>query len=174
MKMTRKWAMPSGNTFEIAPINRLILRYRPGAVDSIDPFANRNRLAKVTNDIDPEMGCDFALDALVFLKSRESNSADLVLFDPPYSPRQVAECYKAMGLTVNMETTQASFWSALKDEITRILRPGGHCISAAWNSNGIGITRGFQQVEILIVAHGGQHNDTIITVEQKQIYTLEL
>jgi len=78
-----------------------------------------------------------------------------------------------MGRTVNMETTQSSFWAALKDEIARILRPGGHVISAAWNSNGIGITRGFQQVEILMVAHGGQHNDTIITVEQKQIYTFD-
>lgn len=174
MKITRKWAMPSGNTFDIDPIRRLILRYHPASCDSIDPFANRNRLAKITNDIDPAMGCIFSQDALEFLKERSTNSADLVLFDPPYSPRQVAECYKAMGLTVNMETTQASFWAALKDEIARILRPGGYCISAAWNSNGIGITRGFQQVEILLVAHGGQHNDTIITVEQKQIYTLDL
>lgn len=33
--------------------------------------------------------------------------------------------------------------------------------------NGIGKTRGFEIVEILLVAHGGNHNDTIVTVERK-------
>ena len=66
-----------------------------------------------------------------------------------------------------METTQASYWSKQKDEIARILKPNGICISCGWNTNGVGKTRGFEQIEILLVAHGGNHNDTIITVERK-------
>lgn len=66
-----------------------------------------------------------------------------------------------------METTQASYWSKQKDEIARILKPNGICISCGWNTNGVGKTRGFEQIEILLVAHGGNHNDTITTVERK-------
>lgn len=40
-------------------------------------------------------------------------------------------------------------------------------ITCAWNSGGIGAGLGFEQQEILLVAHGGWHNDTIVTVEKK-------
>ena len=110
---------------------------------------------------------DYCMDALDFLKQFADNSIDFVLYDPPYSPRQVSECYKKLGKTVNMQTTQASFWGNLKKEIARITKPDGIVISFGWNTNGIGKTKGFEIIEILTVAHGGQHNDTICTVERK-------
>ena len=73
------------------------------------PFAAGNRLANVTNDIDPQYDTDFHMDATDFLNLFKLDSVDTVLYDPPYSPRQVAECYKALGITVNMQTTQASY-----------------------------------------------------------------
>lgn len=167
MVISREWEMPNKNTFDIFCIKKLIYRYVSSEHLSIDPFANKNRIASITNDIDPSFNTDYSLDALVFLKTFESSSVDLVLFDPPYSPRQVSECYKNLGLTVNMETTQSSFWSKMKDEIKRIVKPDGIVVSFGWNSNGIGLKRGFSIEEILIVAHGGQHNDTIVTVERK-------
>jgi hypothetical protein len=136
-------------------------------MESVDPFANKNRIAKITNDLDPAMGTDYCMDALLFLQQFETGSKDFVLYDPPYSPRQVSECYKKMGLTVNMQTTQASFWGNLKKEIARIVKPNGLVISFGWNTNGIGKTKGFEILEILTVAHGGQHNDTLCTVERK-------
>ena len=36
-----------------------------------------------------------------------------------------------------------------------------------WNSGGIGKKLGFEAQEILMVHHGGWHNDTIVTVEIK-------
>ena len=66
-----------------------------------------------------------------------------------------------------METTQASFWSNMKDEIARIAAPGCIVVSFGWNSMGMGKNRGFEIVEILLVPHGGAHNDTIVTVERK-------
>ncbi len=66
-----------------------------------------------------------------------------------------------------METTQASYWSKQKEQITRIIKPNGVVITCGWNSGGIGKKHGFEIVKILLVAHGGWHNDTIITVERK-------
>ena len=165
MQFSRQWAMPNKNTFSIKPISELIKRYLQGT--SVDPFANSNRLATITNDIDPQYGCEYQLDALEFLAQIQTATIDTVLFDPPYSPRQVAECYKALGRSVNMQTTQASFWSKLKREVSRITKEGGKSITCGWNSGGIGAKYGFTMIEILMVPHGGWHNDTIVTVERK-------
>ena len=167
MKLSKKWAMPNGNTFEIKPIKEFIKSYNSMNLESADPFANRNRIAKYVNDLDPEMKTEFNMDAIDFLKTFKDQSLDLVFFDPPYSPRQVSECYKKLGMTVNMQTTQASFWSNMKIEIARILKPNGLVLCFGWNSQGIGRTRGFSMEEILLVAHGGHHNDTICTAERK-------
>lgn len=134
----------------------------------IDPFANKNRLANITNDLDPQYETDYHLDAIDFLRMFDDASVDCVLYDPPYSPRQVAECYRNLGKTVNMETTQAAYWAEQKKEIARIVKPGGIVITCGWNSGGIGVKYGFNIVEILLVAHGGWHNDTIVTVEKKE------
>ena len=164
---SRVWEMPNSNTFDIKCVNKLIHKYLKKGYVSIDPFANKNKIAKITNDLDPEMGANYCLDALDFLKQFAANSVDFVLYDPPYSPRQVSECYKKLGQTVNMQTTQSSFWGNLKKEIARITKPEGVVMSFGWNSNGIGKTKGFEIIEILAVAHGGQHNDTLCTVERK-------
>lgn len=167
MTINREWAMPNSNTFEIKPIGELIKRYYHK--NSIDPFANRNKIATITNDINPEFGTTYNLDAIEFLKLFTKDSVDLVLYDPPYSPRQVAECYKKFDKTVNMETTQIDYWSKQKSEISRIVTMGGHVITCGWNSGGIGIKYGFKIVEILLVPHGSWHNDTIITVDKKVV-----
>jgi len=165
MKIERIWAMPSKNTFAIPPINSLIRQYVSGK--SIDPFANVNKLALITNDINPDYPTDYHMDALNFLKTFSDEDVDCVLYDPPYSPRQVSEIYTKLGKTVNMETTQASFWSNMKKEIGRIIKIDGIVLSCGWNSGGIGKKYGFELLEILLVPHGGQHNDTIVTVERK-------
>ena len=96
-----------------------------------------------------------------------TRTVDTVLYDPPYSSRQVAECYKKFDRTVNMETTQSAYWSNQKKEISRIVKPGGIVVSCSWNSGGIGAKYGFEILEILLVPHGGWHNDTIVVVERK-------
>tara|TARA_Y100000593_G_scaffold5057_1_gene9942 strand:+ start:457 stop:993 length:537 start_codon:yes stop_codon:yes gene_type:complete len=172
MIIKRKWAMPNKNTFDIKPIKKLIYRYFNKSYLSIDPFANKNKICKITNDIDVDFNTDYNLDALDFCKQFEDNTIDFVLFDPPYSPRQISECYKKLGKSVNMETTQSSFWSNIKNEIARIVKPNGIVICFGWNSQGIGKKEKsvyqFKMIEILLVAHGGNHNDTICTVETKK------
>ena len=110
MLIERAWAMPNKKTFSIKPISNLIEKYISTDVISIDPFARDSSRATITNDINPDFETTYNVDALEFLKIFEDNSVEAVLFDPPYSPRQVSECYKKLGKTVNMQTTQASFW----------------------------------------------------------------
>jgi len=163
----RVWAMPNKNTFSIKPIKELIEKYNTGGT-IIDAFANNSKIATITNDLDTQYNTDYHMDALDFFKIFEDKSVDMVLYDPPYSPRQVSECYKNLGKTVNMQTTQASYWSNHKKEIGRIVKTGGIVITCGWNSGGIGEKYGFKIIEVLLVPHGGWHNDTIVTVEKKQ------
>ena len=159
--------MPNKNTFDIHPIRKLIAEELGEDTFWIDPFANCNHIADVTNDLNPIFDTDYHMDALDFLRMFGSKSVDGVLYDPPYSPRQVSECYKNFGIEVTQETTRASFWSNHKKEISRIVKPSGKVITFGWNSGGIGAKYGFKIKRILLVAHGGWHNDTICTVEVK-------
>ncbi len=162
----RQWAMPSKNTFDIKPVKELIQSELTNGT-WIDPFANQNKLATITNDLNPDFDTDYHMDALDFLKTFQNESVDGVLYDPPYSPRQVTECYQGVGINVTSETTRASFWGNQKKEISRIVKPGGKVITFGWNSGGIGRKYGFEITRILMVPHGGWHNDTICTVEVK-------
>lgn len=166
VSIERIWAMPNKNTFEIKPIHDLIVEELTDGI-WIDPFANRNKLASITNDLNDEFDTDYHLDALDFMKLFEDNSVDGVLYDPPYSPRQVSECYNNVGYNVTWDTTKASFWGNHKREISRIVKIGGKVITFGWNSGGIGYKYGFEIERILLVPHGGWHNDTICTVEVK-------
>lgn len=166
IQIDRVWAMPNKNTFSIKPIHNLIEEEITEGL-WIDPFANENKLATITNDLNPKFDTDYHIDALEFLKLFKNSSVDGVLYDPPYSPRQIKECYENIGLKTNQKTTQASFWSEQKKEISRIVKPNGKVISFGWNSGGIGKKYGFTIKKILLVPHGGWHNDTICTVEIK-------
>lgn len=164
----RVWEMPNSNTFEMKCVKRLIGKYLKQDYLSIDPFANKSKIAKITNDLNPEMPTHYHLDAVDFLNQFADSSIDFVFYDPPYSLRQVSECYRSVGKEVTMKTTQSSWRSKHLDEISRIVKPGGVLISFGWNSSGAGVKRGFDIREILLIAHGGSHNDTIVTVEEKR------
>jgi len=181
--ITRVWAMPSFATFTIKPIAELLERYRVGK-GWIDPFAGWNSPAEFKNDINPKAPTEYHLEAKDFVNQYTDRSYVVeghpvtqhiisftpfsgALFDPPYSNRQISEHYKESGLQPNWRDTSAEFYSRVKDPLAGIIKKGGYVISFGWNSSGMGKNRGFEIVEILLVAHGGAHNDTIVTVERK-------
>lgn len=159
--------MPNAKTFTIKPIKELVTRYTQQGGVIVDPFANESKFGTITNDLNPKFDTDYHMDALDFLKTMGSDTADVVLYDPPFSPRQVKECYDGLGIPVTADDTKASWRARHLDEIQRVLKPNGICLSFGWNTNGVGKKRGFEIIEILIVAHGGSKNDTLCTVERK-------
>jgi len=146
LEIKRSWAMPNKKTFEIKPIKKLLKEEIPKGKEILDPFPFK-----------------YKKDATEFLNEIEDESYEYAVFDPPYSPRQLKECYKGKG----EYDTKNSTWSNWKDLLARKIKIGGKVISFGWNSGGLGINRGFKIKKILLVAHGGNHNDTIIVVEEK-------
>jgi hypothetical protein len=168
LRIDRIWAMPNRWTFTIPPIRNLLAEEVPFGERWLDPFAGKNSIAEFTNDLDPEMLTDYHLDALEFLRMWPDGFADGVLLDPPYSITQAAECYKSYGKDkLEFHPSNMGYWARVKDEMARVIRPGGKAICFGWSSMGLGKKRGFEMVRILLVPHGGSKNDTICTVERK-------
>lgn len=166
MIIQRIWSMPDKNTFQIPPIRQLLADEVNSNQVWIDPFANSSKIASITNDLNENYDTDYHMEAIDFLAMFDDRSVDGVLFDPPYSPRQVRECYDSISGYITWDG-RVSFWSEYKDQISRILKIGGKAICFGWNSNGVGSSRGFEMSKGLLVPHGGTHNDTIVTVETK-------
>jgi hypothetical protein len=158
--------MPNKHTFLIQPIGDIVHKVVGDGKGWIDPFAGENSPAEIQNDLNPDKPTQYHMDALEFLQMQNTAIANGVIYDPPYSLRQASECYKGVGRET-FSVTRADYWSKCKNEIARIVKIGGFVICCGWNSNGIGKKRLFVMKEILLVAHGGSKNDTIITVETK-------
>lgn len=169
MKMSRIWCMPNANTFSMKPVEQLLDRYLTGTV--VDPFArNSDRAKEYSNDLNPQTEAKYHMDAVDFCQMLVNNrvKANSVLFDPPYSPRQIKECYESIGRKTTFQDTQnARLYRQIKSLLSQILEQNGIAISFGWNSSGFGKKLGFEMLEIVLISHGGAHNDTIVTVERK-------
>ena len=160
--------MPSADTFSVPCIGEMVKRYLAAAKISCDPFARNKRWATHTNDLNPKTEAEYHMDAEDFLKmlAAQGVRCDLAILDPPYSPRQISECYKEAGITVGMKETQnAALYARTKSALLPILTPDAIVLSFGWNSAGMGKKHGFEQIEIKIVCHGSAHNDTICLAE---------
>ncbi|MAH47708.1 adenine-specific DNA methylase [Candidatus Pacearchaeota archaeon] len=166
MIFSRIWAMPSKHTFTIKPIKDLLTEEWVTGI-WVDPFCGEYSPANCTNDLNADIKAQSHMDALDYLRQFPDGYAGGMLFDPPYSVRQLSEVDKSVGIAVTQETTRPNFWTDIKKEIARVIKNGGKVISFGWNSGGIGKTLGFEITRILLVPHGGIHNDTIVKVEVK-------
>ena len=166
MKFSRQWAMPSADTFSVAPIRDFVKRYVVGTV--VDPFARNSDLAtEYSNDLNPKTSAKFHMQADEFLSliAGKGVIADTIILDPPYSPRQISVCYQESGLKVGMIDTQnALLYKSVRQEARRLCKQGTVVLSFGWNSTGMG--EGFELEEIMLVCHGGAHNDTICIAER--------
>lgn len=167
----RVFAMPNADTLSVPEMRDFARKHLMAGQRSVDPFARNCRLASVTNDLNPETAAQFHMDAVQFCEMlrERGEQFDVGIFDPPYSPRQISECYQQVGRECSTSDTQSSFWRKCRDALDAIIKPGGLVISYGWNTNGMGLGRGYRIEEILIVAHGGAHNDTICMAERKLV-----
>jgi hypothetical protein len=168
---SRTWAMPNGDTFSVPPIGAFVKRYLADSRVSVDPFARNKDWATYTNDLNPKTSAQRHMDAEAFLlvlaEEGLRGKIDLAILDPPYSPRQISECYKEAGITVGMKDTQnAALYARVKAALAPLMAPYSRVLSFGWSSAGMGKKYGFEPIEYMLVAHGGAHNDTICVAER--------
>jgi hypothetical protein len=167
MNIERVWSMPSKWTFEIRPIKQLLERYNVGT-GWIDPFCGQLSPAEYRNDLNPNnLHADYHLEALEFLMLKDWQIEGGV-FDPPYSLTQVSRSYNDIGLKFKSKENPTGGFPKVRERLSALLSSGQFCISFGWNTAGMGKKNGMEIVEILIVSHGGNHNDTLVTVERKK------
>lgn len=139
--------MPKSDVTRIQAVSNLLMESF-GEREVFDPFGGRGDHLYI-----PDL-----------LAAQRTNGEKGILFRPPITFRQAELYIKSHGKTWD---GRSSWWEVLKDEVARITMMGGIVVSVGWDSNGIGIGRGFQMERILMVAHGGHWRDTIVTVERK-------
>ncbi len=162
--------MPDHNTFDIEPIKGFVQKYLLKSKVSVDPFARNNRLATHLNDINPNTRAEHHMEAEDFLKMLHGKevTADLLLFDPPYSPRQMKECYNSFGREMQLEDGQTARLKKMwRETALPILSSDAVVLSFGWNTVGMGKENGFEPIEIVIVDHGGDHNATLCLAEKR-------
>jgi hypothetical protein len=165
VKFTVEWSMPNRWTFQMPCVGAFVARHMHGLGIIVDPFAGQSGFATHRNDIAiSKRDSREWLDELI----GQGLQADGVLFDPPYSPRQIAECYKAVGRQVTGSDTQnAVLYAEIRTRLNTLLKPGGVALSFGWQSSGFG--KKYQTEEIMLVRHGGAHNDTICVAQRKPL-----
>jgi hypothetical protein len=171
MNITRKWAMPSADTFDVPPIGEFVKSYLRKSKVSVDPFARNKRWATYTNDLNPKTAAECHMPALDFLRELAAKDvkADLIIFDPPYTINQIEEVYAGIGRAkfTFEEYSHLGRWNDEKNICNEILTPAGMFLHFGYHTNGMGKERRFEIAEILMVAHGGARYDTICMAERK-------
>ena len=160
--------MPNAAIFTCKPIGQFVRRYLDESTVSIDPFAGDFTGATWRNDIRHFTEADYHMTAEAFLTDllHDGITADLIIFDPPYSKEQAKRSYQLAGMDwCYSDTLQVGYWSNEKTLCAGLLTPSGIFLHFGWHTNGLGKKRGFEIAEILIVAHGGAHHDTICMAE---------
>lgn len=176
IKFTRAWSMPNLETFSVPPIGNFVRKYLAESKVSVDPFARNCNWATYTNDLNPATSAQYHLEALDFLKllRRQGVVADLVVFDPPFSVSQLKECYESIGLKfMQSDVYKTSSWMYERQVVHDILKIGGIVLSFGWNTIGMG-KFDYEEVEMLDVVHGANHNDTLCLSERKLYHQTSL
>ena len=165
MIINRVWAMPDAWTFRIPVVLELVRKYAGDGSGWADPFAGRSSVAEFRNDLNAACGQPSCVEAWEFMRSLPSLRG--ALFDPPYSLVEVSRHYTEIGMKFKGKENPTGGFPKVRDEMARLVDFGGYVISFGWNTVGMGKKRGFEIVEILIVSHGGNRNDTLCTVERR-------
>jgi hypothetical protein len=165
MRISRIWKMPSTDTFDVPAIGEFVKSYLRQSEISIDPFARNKKWATYTNDLNPETSAEYHMDAVEFLEFLKSQGIqpDLIILDPPYSLHQVVKSYSRYG------DKRVNALTPVYDLCAEMLPVNGVALNFGFNTNGI-CRDGFEIEQIMLVAHGGHHNDTICMAERRVAY----
>jgi len=151
----------------------------------VDPFARNHRqkgCITVSNDLNPDIDCMYNLemkDFSLLIKDKvlqgELPLFDIIFHDPPYSLRQLKDCYDNIGHDLKKWQTN-NMWGEGQDALAKCLKIGGYAISLGWHSHGYGEKRGFQKIGVYVIEQVATHDryDLIVTIEQKVQHELPI
>jgi len=128
---------------------------------TLNLFAGKTLLScdETRVDSNPDMKPHYCMDALDFVSDWDGHLFDTVILDPPYSFRKSMEMYDGHKM---------SPFNAVKNRMLRILAPGARVITFGYQSVSMGRVRGFKQVHLVVMYHGGAIHDTLGIVEQME------
>lgn len=148
----RKW------TFEMPLVKKWVEKWCEGKV--LNLYAGKTKInadetrIDVSNDYKP----DYHMSDIEFIEHAKNKGLlyNTILLDPDYNLRKAMEKYKG---------NHRSKFAKVKDEILYILAPMGRVITFGYNSNNMGVKRGFELIAITLICHFGARHDTIATVD---------
>ncbi len=145
-------------TFSRKPIREWVERNAKGKVLNLFAGKTKLELDEFRVDADNTMIADWYGDAFDFINIaiERKEKFDTIILDPPYAYRKSMEMYNGH---------KASRFNMIKDLIKNILNPKGIVITFGYHSVSMGKSRGFKQVKILLMSHGGAIHDTIAVIE---------
>lgn len=165
MKFNRVRENLSRWTFDIPSVAQLLGRYVSGGKGWADPFAADSRFAEWTNDLNPRARAQYHMEAEDFIREVLPSGLNGIIFDPPYSKRQISECYTGIGLKATQEDTSELFYNRVKRAFENKVRPGGWCISMGYSTRGV---YGWEDIELLdVVANNDGAYDILVLVQRK-------
>ena len=156
LKFTYLYQPPKRWTFEMPALKAWVEGWCKGKV--LNLFAGKTRLNvdEYRVDISEEFNPDHVGDAYEFVTTTDMKF-DTVILDPPYNLRKSREKYNGNYI--------GSF-TKIKNALTRILNDKARVITLGYDSVGMSRSRGFKKLAICLVCHSGDHNDTIVVVEE--------
>jgi hypothetical protein len=134
----------------------------------------------LTNDLNPAFATDYNMewkDFGQFIKDRTLQGfrgPDLVFFDPPYSLRQLKDCYNGIGKDLDLWQTQ-NMWRDGKDAIASCMPVGSRVVSLGWSTAGFGQKRGFEKVAVYVFEQAAREDrySLLLTIEEKVQHSLD-
>lgn len=139
-----------------------------------DPFAREGFVGKlpncISNDLNPEFDTDYNLEFKDFARVMHMKQIafDLVVFDPPYSLRQLKDHYDGIGKDLKLWQTH-NMWGVGKNYLSHHMPVGSIVISLGWTTAGFGKKRGFEKKAVHVFEQTAREDrySLFVVVEQK-------
>ena len=150
---------PARYTFEMPQLKAWVEQWCRG--QTLNLFGGKIRLKideEISNDIDTTMPTIHHMDAMQLVDSWTGPPFDTIVLDPPYNLRKAREKYNGRFI--------GSF-TKIKDHLIPIMAERARVISLGYDTVGMSRRRGFHKIAIVVVCHGGDHNDTLGVVEER-------
>lgn len=158
LKMTYLKQPPNKYTFKMPRVKKWVEKNCQGY--TLNLFAGKILLDanEFRVDIDKEMPADHYGDAFEFVETWKGKKFDTIILDPPYNLRKSREKYDGRWI---------GSLTKIKNILHEIMNDRCIVISFGYDTTGMAKSRGFEKLEVLVICHSGDHNDSLAVVERK-------